>query len=368
MQPFELPEFYMPYPVHLNPHQDSAREHVKAWAREMRMLDPEFGVWDEPGFDSADFGLFAALTHPDASAPRLDLMSDWHVWAFFADDAFIETFKRTRDLAGAKAFISGLRAFMPADPALIPLPAGPVERGLADLWRRTAPSMPADLRARFAGAVMDFTGSWLWELANLTQNRVPDPVDYIEMRRRTGGAAFSITLARHTLGEELPPQMAGAAPMRALADTFADIGHLRNDIFSYHKETEHEGEFSNGVLVMERFLDCDPQQAAGVVNDLVTCRMRQFERVVTGDLPALFDELGLSPQDRGKVLAYVKGLQDWMAGDLQWAEVTGRYTGARSRDLPAAGRLSGRPAGLGTSAARIEWLRRVAAPVRVAGR
>ena len=30
--------------------------------------------------------------------------------------------------------------------------------------------------------------SWLWELANQIQNRIPDPVDYIEMRRLTFGA------------------------------------------------------------------------------------------------------------------------------------------------------------------------------------
>jgi germacradienol/geosmin synthase len=32
MQPFELPEFYMPYPARLNPNVERAREHSKAWA------------------------------------------------------------------------------------------------------------------------------------------------------------------------------------------------------------------------------------------------------------------------------------------------------------------------------------------------
>ena len=40
MQPFELPEFYMPYPARLNPNLESAREHSKAWAYEMDMVDP----------------------------------------------------------------------------------------------------------------------------------------------------------------------------------------------------------------------------------------------------------------------------------------------------------------------------------------
>jgi germacradienol/geosmin synthase len=207
---------------------------------------------------------------------------------------------------------------------------------------------------------MTFVGSWLWELANLSQNRVPDPVDYIEMRRTTGGAHLSAALGRPTLAEEVPPEIAGAAPMRTLARAFADIGPLRSDIFAYEKEVEREGELSNGVLVVERFLGCDPQRAADVVNDLITCRTRQFEQVTTVELPALFDEFGVGPPEREKVRTYVRGLQDRIAGDLQWAQVTGRYASAGPGDLPVAGRPPGRPTGLGTSAARIEAFRRAA--------
>ncbi|MGH3574684.1 MAG: hypothetical protein ACRDUW_23165, partial [Pseudonocardiaceae bacterium] len=60
MQPYELPDFYLPYPARLNPHLDMARVHTKAWAREMGMLDaprnnagknvagePGADIWDE---------------------------------------------------------------------------------------------------------------------------------------------------------------------------------------------------------------------------------------------------------------------------------------------------------------------------------
>ena len=38
-QPFELPEFYVPWPARLNPSLESARRHSKAWAREMEQED-----------------------------------------------------------------------------------------------------------------------------------------------------------------------------------------------------------------------------------------------------------------------------------------------------------------------------------------
>ena len=37
-QPFELPDFYLPYPARLNPHLEGARLHSKQWARRMGML------------------------------------------------------------------------------------------------------------------------------------------------------------------------------------------------------------------------------------------------------------------------------------------------------------------------------------------
>ena len=73
--------------------------------------------------------------------------------------------------------------------------------------------------------------------------------------------------------------------MRVLKDTFSDAVHLRNDLFSYEREILEEGELSNGVLVVERFLDCDTQRAADLVNDLLTSRLHQFENTAPPSCP-----------------------------------------------------------------------------------
>ena len=39
-------------------------------------------------------------------------------------------------------------------------------------------------RRVFRRAITDMTDSWVWELSNQAQNRIPEPIDYIEMRRR----------------------------------------------------------------------------------------------------------------------------------------------------------------------------------------
>ena len=373
MQPFKLPEFYMPYPARLNPHLEAAREHTKAWAREMGMLGSpprapwvhevgELGspqahspsIWDERQFDSMDFALLTSYTHPEAPGPELNLVTDWYVWVFFFDDHFLEKYKRSRDLAGAQEYLDRLPAFMPVyTTGPLPEPTNPVEHGLADLWSRTAPTTSTDWRLRFSESTQNLLQESLWELANISANRVPNPIEYIEMRRKVGGAPWSAGLVEHAVGAEVPPEVAPTRPLRVLKDTFADGVHLRNDIFSYQRETEEEGEINNCVLVVERFLNCNPQQAANLVNDILTSRLHQFENTAVTELPPLFEEYGLDPVARVNVLRYVKGLQDWQAGGHEWHMRSSRYMNAGANDAPRF--LSG-PTGLGTAAARLASL------------
>ncbi|WP_326598198.1 terpene synthase family protein [Streptomyces sp. NBC_01803] len=370
-QPFELPEFYTPYPARLNPHLEQAREHSRRWAHEMGMLEGS-GIWERSDLDAHDYALLCAYTHPDASASDLSLVTDWYVWVFFFDDHFLETFKRSQDRAGGKAYLDRLPAFMPMDPATpTPEPTNPVEAGLADLWRRTVPAMSPDWRVRFAESTENLLNESLWELANINIGRVPNPVEYIEMRRKVGGAPWSAGLIEYAARAEVPAQVAGSRPLLVLRDAFSDGVHLRNDLFSYQREVEDEGELSNGVLVLETFLDCTTQEAADAVNDLLTSRLQQFEHTTLTELPPLFAEHGLDPAAVASVLAYVKGLQDWQAGGHEWHMRSSRYMNEATRSrapLGMAGTI-GAPgttgAGFGLSAADIRLTTRRAETARV---
>ncbi|WP_326619469.1 family 2 encapsulin nanocompartment cargo protein terpene cyclase [Streptomyces decoyicus] len=324
-QPFELPHFYTPYPARLNPHLETARTHSKKWARTMGMLEGS-GIWEEKDLDAHDYALLCSYTHPDCDADALSLVTDWYVWVFFFDDHFLEMFKRTLDREGGKEYLDRLPAFMPMDlTAPVPEPTNPVEAGLADLWARTVPHMSMAWRQRFAESTEHLLNESLWELSNINIHRVPNPVEYIEMRRKVGGAPWSAGLVEFATGAEVPAAVAGSRPLRVLRDTFSDGVHLRNDLFSYQRETEEEGELSNGVLVLETFLDCTTQEAADAVNDLITSRLQQFENTVVAELPPLFLEKGLDPKPCADVLAYAKGLQDWQSGGHEWHMRSSRY-------------------------------------------
>ena len=242
---FRLPEFYLSYPARLNPNLQRAREHTKAWARRMEMIDvPQQGkeIWTEADLDRDDYALLCAYTHPDCDGDELDLVTDWYVWVFYFDDHFVELYKRDPDLTAAREHLDRLRAFMPVEGPITERATNPVEAGLADLWRRTVPSMSADWRRRFADSTRALLDESLWELHNISENRLSNPIEYIEMRRKVGGAPWSANLVEHAVGVEVPAELAATRPLKVLRDTFSDAVHLRNDLFSYQKEIEYEGE------------------------------------------------------------------------------------------------------------------------------
>jgi germacradienol/geosmin synthase len=265
-------------------------------------------------------------------------------------------FEATGNLAASRLADARLPAFMPLEGQATPEPVNAVERGLADLWRRTAGPMNAVARCQFRAAVLEMTSSWLWELANRAQHRIPDPVDYVEMRRKTFGSDMTMSLAWLADAQVVPEPIRQLAVLRELDTAAQDYACFTNDLFSYQKEIEFDGDVHNLVLVLEHFLEVDRFRAAVVVADLMAARMRQFEQIADGDLPVLLDDLDADDQVRAGLTGHADGLKNWMSGILQWHRATARYPEAELRrsHLPATQRgFSLLPAGLGTSAARL---------------
>lgn len=360
MQPFKLPDFYMPYPARINPHLETARTHSKAWSYEMGILGQnEKGrnapIWDERTFDAHDYALLCAYTHPDCSAKELDLITDWYVWVFFFDDHFLEIYKRPKDTKGAKAYLDRLPLFMPLDSGVAaPEPTNACEKGLLDLWLRTIPTTSVDWRHRFIESTKNLLVECMWEIFNIQEGRVANPVEYIEMRRKVGGAPWSAGLVEHAVGSEVPAVIAASRPMEVLRDTFSDGVHLRNDLFSYQREVEEEGENANCVLVLERFLKVPTQEAADLTNEMLTSRLQQFENTALTEVPPLCAENGLTPQQTLDVANYIKGLQDWQSGGHEWHMRSSRYMNEHADKGPSVVDALAGPLGLGTAAARIK--------------
>lgn len=342
MQAFALPDFYLPHPARLNPHEQHARDHSNAWARRMGMLDAPGPsgepVWDLEKLNKHDYALMCAYTHPDCDEAALDLVTDWYVWVFFFDDHFLAMFKYDRDLTGAQRYLDRLELFMTEPGQSAPEPANPAEAGLADLWARTIPHMSDGWRRRFVASTHNLMVESMWELDNISRHRIANPIEYIEMRRRVGGAPWSANLVEYACGAEVPDRLAALRPLQVLRDTFSDAVHLRNDLFSYQREVAEEGENSNAVLVLERFLEVPTQRAGDLVGELLTSRLHQFEHTALTELPLMFAEHAVTPPEQLAVGLYAKGLQDWQAGGHEWHARSSRYQ--RMEPQGAAGPLA----------------------------
>jgi germacradienol/geosmin synthase len=351
----------MPYPVRLNPRLDEARVNLVRWGGQMGMTGPAPGLprgaaWNEEDLRDFDFALCAAGIAPAATAAELDLASSWLCWGTYGDDYYPAVFGQGRNLAAAKAQNRRLLGFMPlGQPSPAPPPANPLEAGLADLWPRTASSLDEHQRRQFREAVVIMIDSWVWEIADHIINRIPDPVDYLEMRRQTFGSSLTMALARFAGGPAVPPEIYQTRPVAALEKSASDYACLLNDVFSYQKEIEFEGEIHNGVLAAQNFFNCDIGSAVGIVNDLMTARIRQFERILAVELPAISEQYHLDADARTGLDQYVQQLQDWMSAILNWHQRCDRYAEQqlRKRYHCPPGYVAGTFTGLGTQAARI---------------
>jgi germacradienol/geosmin synthase len=340
----------------------------------MGMLEPQPGlagshVWDEPKAAGCDLALCAAGLHPEATPEALDLASQWLAWGTYADDLYPAAYGRTRDLAGARAATDRLPLFMPLDDSPAPEPASALERGLDDLWQRTAGPMSERDRRAFRAAVEVMTDSWLWELANQAQNRIPDPVDYIEMRRHTFGSDLTIGLCHIGHGNHVPEEVYLTGAVQSLENSAIDCATLLNDLFSYQKEIEYEGEVHNAVLVVQNFFGVDYPTGMAIVADLMHSRMRQFQHVAAHELPQMYEDLDLDDGTRKILDGHVKELENWLAGILNWHRGVKRY---REEDLRAGSAAPWRlnlPTGQGTSAAQVvSLMARAAAQAAYAAR
>lgn len=120
--------------------------------------------------------------------------------------------------------------------------------------------------------------------------------------------------------------------------------------------------------MVRNFFNCGTEEALGIVSDLMTARMREFQYIVAVQLPAMFDDFDLSEEARATLTGYAEELEHWLSGILTWHQGCRRYAEVdllRHNAPPAA--AWGVPTGLGTSAARITTPFRPPTAMAVAG-
>ncbi|MFF4052751.1 hypothetical protein ACFYZ5_39490 [Streptomyces chartreusis] len=320
----------MPYEVRVNPYLEVSHEDCETWARDMGMLHtgPSLseGIWSPDRFRRIAVPDLAAKIAPDAKEADLVLIYQALVWIFAYDDYFTSAYKKSHDRQGGWEYARRLCSFIHLDPEHpVPEPRDPVERGLADLWPRLAQGRSFHWRREFSRAIHDFITGAALELENICDDRVPDLIDFIGLRRRTFAGGTGACFAAMSTGAEIPDALRETEVVTSLLDAFIDVMALGNEAVSYDMEINDEGEINNLMLVLRDIFGGGLEQAHKIATDLIADRVAHFDHSVEVKLPRLAAEVSLSPSDLEQMKVWVRGAQSYLSGLYDWYDSTPRY-------------------------------------------
>ncbi|MBG0830722.1 hypothetical protein HS041_23460 [Planomonospora sp. ID67723] len=322
-QPLQLPPLSCPFPSEVSPYAERVDKETIVWAAGAGLLD---GTEMLSRYRQARYGWLGARTYPYAAYHTLRLVTDWCVWLFAFDDVFCETDRHAAEIARAlPQFVAVL------DDLEAGQDDGQVEnvfaRALLELKGRVSRYGGADQVDRWRGVTKDYLFAQVWEAANRQDKVVPTFDDYILMRRRTGAMLTVFALIDVASGLRLTPQEWRHPDVRAITESANDVVVWDNDLISYPKERGAGNSVNNLVNVLARHRGCSFQEAMDEIGGM---RNLAVGRMV--GLGTSLAELGSEAVD-----AYVRGLEYWVSGSIDYSLSSPRYTTAWKGDGLRAG-------------------------------
>ncbi|MBM7084104.1 terpene synthase family protein [Micromonospora sp. SCSIO 07396] len=284
---------------------------------------------------------------PQASVPRLRLLTDLFSWLFVMDDvcdddglgsapatlaptvtALLDVLDRHGGPAGTAAWCvtptadatptaggHGGPAGDGAPRADRDTPAGALGVALADLCRRVLDQRRPTLLLRLVSQLREYLLALLWEAANRERRRVPGLAEYRQMRRHTGGVRPSLTLTDLAYGRPPGPARRVDPALVALDDLAVDLVCWCNDLFSYRKERDAVADPHNLVTVLAAQHGRDEasafQLAAGWFNDGLAGYLVREAALVAHAGPA--------------VTPYLAARRAWLRATYDWSMRADRY-------------------------------------------
>ncbi|MER7213572.1 4-epi-cubebol synthase [Streptosporangium sp. NPDC020072] len=293
----------------MSPHVERVDRETLDWLIASGMLKDAETV---ERYRQARYGWLGGRTYPYAEHDLLRLVTDWCVWLFAFDDAFCESDRRAAEIARALpqfyAVLEGLDGGYEVDDRFA--------RMLLEIKNRISAHADGDQLDRWCSVTKDYLFAQVWEAANREDEVVPSIEDYLFMRRRTGAMLTVFALIDIAAGHRLTPAEWRHPAVRAITESANDVVVWDNDLISYAKESESGNARNNLVNVLAVHGGVSRQAAMeriGMMRNKAITDM--IERRPT--LEALGSEA---------VHAYVRGLEFWISGSVDYSLTSSRYT------------------------------------------
>ncbi|WP_067180125.1 4-epi-cubebol synthase [Microtetraspora niveoalba] len=305
-----IPALTCPFPSEVNPYVEEVDRDTLAWLAASGMIE---GAENLERYGRARYGWLGGRTYPYAARELCRLVTDWCVWLFAFDDAFCESDRAAGEIARAlPQFISVIDDLDEGDAV-----GNVFARSLLEIKSRIAAAGNADQLDRWRAMTKDYLFAQVWEAANREHDIVPSFDDYIVMRRRTGAMLTVFALVDVAAGVYLTPGEWRHPHVRAITEHANDVVVWDNDLISYAKERSGPNINNNLVSVLRRHKGCSTQEAM----DLIGGMRNEAVAGMVALRPAL-DALGSPAVD-----AYVKGLERWISGSVDYSLTSSRYVG-----------------------------------------
>ncbi|MEU4508802.1 hypothetical protein AB0G05_04840 [Nonomuraea wenchangensis] len=312
-RPLHIPPLPCPFPNEINEHGVAVDAESHTWLAATHMLK---GAETIEHFRRSKIGMLAARTNPTVPRDSLRLINDWYNWLFAFDDAFCEG-----ELMGHRA-----SALARALPPLLEILDGRREPDESDVFgvalrellhRISELATPAQVD-RWRTTVKEYLFAQIWEAANREVDLIPTPEDYVMMRRITGATYTCFALIDVGGGYRLEAEEWHHPDVRTLSDLACDLIGWDNDLLSYAKERDNDKARHNLVTVLATHKSLTLQDAlvevAQMHNDAVAAFL---------DRRAALDRWATLP-----VRKYVRGLEHWVRGHIEFSLGSARYVGA----------------------------------------
>ncbi|MFE9017981.1 terpene cyclase [Streptomyces sp. NPDC007808] len=310
--------FDIPVPARVSRHRDRVREANMRWVVTHGLAPSAEGREAYRSWDLADAA--ARIYHAAECDALVDTLNFFSI-GFLFDDQFDPT---EPDRLDAVARAAAEMAAIPFRPLGAPTEfTTPITVAWAGLWPRMAAATSPVWQARFAGHFAQWLTAHVWETRLTAERRVPDPDEYVRLRRRSVGLDHSYDVAEWTYGFELPVTVAAHPLLRRLRLAATDAIAFMNDIHSYEREMSRR-EAHNLVSVLRRHEGLSSRAAVAKASGMAREALDRFLRL-RGDVPAVCDALPLSHAEAAAAFRFVEGIGDWIRGNHDWAVRSGRY-------------------------------------------
>jgi 5-epi-alpha-selinene synthase len=296
----------------INPNLEQAQAHALHWVVELGLVHAQGEKFDR--FVAARFPWLAARAYPDVDAEQLAVITDWITFVFFFDDmcdtqAAIDPDYAVKLVAREDRLIALARGAEPRDDD------SPLDRALVDVLRRVGERSSPFWQQRLSAHIQEYLEGCRWERLIRMQGRVPRLATYSKLRLLVSavfpcfdlaGLCIDVDRRRTAFVDNVYVQQ-----LEVMANN-----HICwvNDIYGLDKELG-EQTTSNLVVVLASQHDLSWDQALDRAIDMCNSELEAF-----AELAQQLGQLG-DPDCQ----AYVRALESWMRGNLDWYVETRRY-------------------------------------------